>query len=534
MKKNLFTSIFYLLLTCCTLWSCSSSDNDSGEEVKPPFKRTERSLEMKSTILGQTVKYSILFPKDYDKTSTDYAVVYLLHGYGDNENAWLDGGRIENHIDLAVSKGDCKPVILVMPFCEKSYYVDNYSGSRQYMKMITEELVPFVDKNYRTIKGANHRAVMGYSMGGYGAFILPSLNPNLFSTSVALSMSWRTDAQYMAEPQGVWDNQFGSIFGGTGQSGQGRITEYFKQHSPFHFFLKNDLSKYRTVKYMLDCGDDEEQLSITNDELHSLMLERGIVHEYRMRNGAHNWDYWSASMDEAFKFIQLSFDESSLPAEEVEVVSIPDAVKGAYSKISINGVGDNIGIYLPEEYANSGLRYPVIYFLHDRKGINEDRESIKKVLSLMETAYIVDGLNQAIVVELPASVLDKDGFVEKAITYIDQNYSTLAKSSARLLMANNQGGKGVEKFLSRVNACFLYNAEIPKDGFVTETQFYYLDMTDLFMGSRAYGNLYAKLREQKIAHQYRVRNGIDSYRSFLNGLSNSFSYMNAQLDKPEK
>ncbi len=534
MKKNLFTPIFYVLLACCALWSCGSSDNDSGEVVKPPFKRTERSIEMKSTILGQTVKYSVLFPKDYDKTTTDYAVVYLLHGYGDNENAWLDGGRIENHVDLAVSMGHTKPLILVMPHCDNSYYVDNHSGSRQYMKMITEELVPLVDKNYRTIKDANHRAMMGYSMGGYGAFILPSINPNLFSTSVSLSMSWRTDAQYMAEPQGVWDNQFGAIFGGTGQSGQGRITEYFKQHSPFHFFLKNDLSKYKKVKYLLDCGDDEAQLSITNDELHSLMLEKGITHEYRMRNGAHNWDYWSASMDEAFKFIQLSFDESSLPEEEVEVASKPDAVRGQYSKIAIEGVGENIGIYLPEEYANSGLRYPVIYLLHDRKDVKEDRESIKKVLSLMETAYIVDGLSQVILVELPTDVLNKDGFAEKTMEHIDNNYRSLAKPTARLAMANNLGGKGMEKLLTKVNACFLYNAEIPATGFESQTKFYYLDMTDKFMGSRPYGNLYAKLRNDKIAHEYRVRNGIDSYRSFLNGLPKSFSSMNAQLDKPEK
>lgn len=537
MKKNLFIPLFYLLLSCCTFWSCGGGD-DNGEEPtpKPPiveeFKRTVRSIEMKSSILGQTIKYSILFPKDYDKTEIDYPVVYLLHGYGDNENSWLDGGRIENYVDRAVNLGLSKPVILVMPQGYNSYYVNRSSGQFDYMKMITQELVPLIDKTYRTVEKGSHRAVMGYSMGGYGAFILPSLNPDVFSVSVPLSMSWRTDAQYMAEPQGVFDMQFGSIFGGSGQSGQGRITEYFKQHSPFYFFNKSNISQYKKVRYMLDCGDDEEQLSITNDELHTLMLSKDIAHEYRMRNGAHNWDYWSASMDEAFKFIQLSFDETVFPEEEAEVQTSPDNLKGSYREIAIEGVAQNIGVYLPEGYDASALRYPVLYMLHDRKGLNE-KESIRKVLSLVESAYVVDGLHQSIVIELPVSATTNSGFAERLIEYVDKNYKTQNATTARLVMANNIGGKFVAQVLPYVNGCFLYNAEIPLEGFDSNVGFYYLDMTDKFSGCQSYGNLYASLRKAKIAHEYRVRNGTDSYRSFLNGLPQSFAYMNSKLDKPQ-
>ncbi len=78
---------------------------------------------------------------------------------------------------------------------------------------------------------------MGYSMGGYGALILPSLNPDVFTVGVPLSMSFRTDEQYMAEPQDVFNSQWANLFGGFGANrDRTGLTDYFLQHSPFHFF----------------------------------------------------------------------------------------------------------------------------------------------------------------------------------------------------------------------------------------------------------------------------------------------------------
>ena len=532
MKSKFIISLIILSVTCI-FYSCGSDDGPGTDPVDPPeeYNRQQESIEMKSTILSRTVRYSVLLPEEYDKTKNTYPVVYLLHGYGDNENSWLKGGNIRTYADRAVANGTSEPVILVMPQGNNTYYVNRYNGDYNYMDMITSELVPLIDEKYRTKKDKRYRAVMGYSMGGYGAFILPTLNPDIFSASVALSMSWRTDEQYMAEPQGVFDSQFGSIFGGVGQSGQGRITDYFKKMSPFHFFKASDVSKYSEVNYFLDCGDDEEQLSITNDRLHALMLDKNIRHEYRMRNGAHNWDYWSGSMNDAFAFMQASFDQSSLEEEDAEVSTNPDNLKGEYSEISINGLTEKGGLYLPQDYATSGLKYPVIYILHDRKTL-DTRSSIRKVLSLVETGYIVAGLSKCIVVELPVKSIFSSDFFSQVVEHIDTNYRTLPQKSARIIMANNDGGRFVENTLPLVNGCFLYNAELPEAGISRDLPFYYLDMTDKFTGCEQYSNLYSSLRADGIEHQYRVRNGTDSYRSFLNGLSESFAYMNSYLDKP--
>ena len=76
------------------------------------------------------------------------------------------------------------------------------------MDMFVQELVPHVDKSFRTIADRAHRALTGYSMGGFGAMILAEKHPELFSCSAPLSMSFRTDAQYMTESGSGWDGQW--------------------------------------------------------------------------------------------------------------------------------------------------------------------------------------------------------------------------------------------------------------------------------------------------------------------------------------
>lgn len=527
LRTNIFFLMLFIILTAC------GEDNKGSQPEPEPFQRQQESLIMESQILHREMKYSILFPEGYNESNKTYPVVYLLHGFGDNETSWMKGGNIRYYADRAVNNGIIEPVIFVAPQGFNNYYVNKYNGNYDYMKMLVEELVPFIDATYRTKAEKSQRAVMGYSMGGYGAFILPSVNPNVFSATVALSMSWRTDNQYMAEPQGVFDSQFGSLFGGVGKTGTERLTDYFKSLSPFHFFQQADLSKYKQIRYYLDCGDDEEQLSITNDELHTLMRDKGINHEYRMRNGSHTWDYWLGNMNEVFAFLQSSFSSSPFPEEDQASNVDPDNLKGRYIEVALKGLNGDGGVYLPEGYDASGLNYSVIYFLHDRQS-KDVKNSIKNVLALLEDAFVIDGLPQPIVVELPVSEISASFSFSELVTDINTKYRTIAEKSARVLMVNGEGGKYVKQAISETEAYFFYNANINVEDVPLDGKFYYLDITDNAAPYKAYGSLYAKLRDEGIDHQYRVRNGKDSYQSFLNGLTSSFTYMNNYLIKPQK
>ncbi|MDP4278544.1 MAG: alpha/beta hydrolase-fold protein, partial [Bacteroidota bacterium] len=265
-KKNMCHFLLAILSTLSVLVSSCDKNADLPDNPNGTFVRYAKDIALPSKVLGMNVNYSIYLPGDYVKNKTKrYGVVYLLHGYGDNNNSWNDQYlRITSLIDSLEATGTVSPMIYVLPQGFNSYYVNKYDGSFDYMKMFVNELVPYIDKTYRTIADRDHRAVVGYSMGGFGAMVIPSMNPSVFSVSVPLSMSFRTDAQYTTEPADGWNKQWGSIFGGYGLLGEARLTAYYKSLCPLHFFTKASASSFSRMHYFLDCGDDEEQLSVGN------------------------------------------------------------------------------------------------------------------------------------------------------------------------------------------------------------------------------------------------------------------------------
>ena len=130
--------------------------------------RIRESMVMHSLVLKQDVHFSVCLPKEYYDSKKSYPVVYLLHGLGDNETSWLEYGQISQYADKAVEDEETKPMIFVMPEAFRTYYVNDYKGAFLYQDMFVKELVPYIDSLFRTIADRQHRAVMGYSMGGFG------------------------------------------------------------------------------------------------------------------------------------------------------------------------------------------------------------------------------------------------------------------------------------------------------------------------------------------------------------------------------
>ncbi len=270
--------------------------------------RIIEGLSIDSKILNQPVKYSIILPQDYYSSKKSYPVVYLLHGLGDNESSWLEYGQVSQVTDAAIKKHGIIPMIYVMPQGFTNYYVNDYAGKFMYEDMFIQELVPFIDKQYRTVADNKHRATLGYSMGGFGALVLPLRNPDVFTVCVPLSISVRTDAQYMTEDASGWDEQWGRLFGAAGTTGESRITDHYKKHSPFHILTQPDLSKLKNIKIYIDNGDDEETLCRSNEELHILMRDRNFPHEFRVRNGGHEFQYWRDVLPNGLHFISDAFE----------------------------------------------------------------------------------------------------------------------------------------------------------------------------------------------------------------------------------
>jgi enterochelin esterase-like enzyme len=116
-------------------------------------------------------------PPGYEAGSTRYPVLYLLHGGGGDEDAWSTNGRANQIFDNLIASGRMKPMIVVMPngnarqSASQDYVTSaeppNVAGSVDYPNSVTADIVPFVDKTYRTLANRNNRAIAGLSMGDF-------------------------------------------------------------------------------------------------------------------------------------------------------------------------------------------------------------------------------------------------------------------------------------------------------------------------------------------------------------------------------
>lgn len=123
-----------------------------------------------------------------------YPVVYVLTGFTGrgrmllNDNPWSPS--LDDRLDRLIGSGACGEAIVVMPDCFTRYggsqYLDS-SATGRYMSHIVEELVPFVDRTWRTLPGREHRGVTGKSSGGYGAWLLAMSHPGTFGAMVSHS-----------------------------------------------------------------------------------------------------------------------------------------------------------------------------------------------------------------------------------------------------------------------------------------------------------------------------------------------------------
>lgn len=257
---------------------------------------------MSSKILKSDRKFAIYLPPDYETSKRNYPVLYLLHGSGDDQTGWVQFGEVLQIADKAIREGSATPMIIVMPDANtgKRGYFNDIKGEWGYEDFFFEELMPFVEKNFRIKKEKRYRAIGGLSMGGEGSFVYALRHPELFSSACPLSaatgpLTYDNTKDYLKRREISYNTEE-------------EVQAYYKRHSVLELINTIPDDQKKSVRWYIDCGDDDF-LFEGNSLVHIAMKKKEIPHEFRIYDGAHNWTYWRRALPAVLSFVSDAFHQ---------------------------------------------------------------------------------------------------------------------------------------------------------------------------------------------------------------------------------
>jgi len=263
------------------------------------------NLTMSSKILKSDRKYALYLPPDYDSSQRSYPVLYLLHGGGDDQTGWVQFGEVLHIADQAIVAGSATPMIIVMPDANtgRRGYFNDVWGEWRYEDFFFEEFLPFIEKTYRIKAEKRYRAVAGLSMGGEGTFIYALHKPDLFSSACPLSAG--TGPQ---TPEDVRNRMKRYDPQNSANISDSQCEAYYQRQSVLYLIDNLAVDQIKSVRWYIDCGDDDF-LYEGNSLAHIALRKKEIPHEFRIRDGAHNWSYWRASLPQVLSFVSDAFHQ---------------------------------------------------------------------------------------------------------------------------------------------------------------------------------------------------------------------------------
>jgi S-formylglutathione hydrolase FrmB len=255
------------------------------------------TIELRSAAMNKSLKAAVTTPPSYLSENQNYPVLYLLHG---GSGSYSDWHRKVTEPGLVGRMAEEYNLIIVTPSVgPASYYYDSpMLDSVRYETYIINELIPHIDKNYRTLARKESRAITGLSMGGHGAMMLSAKHPELFVAAGSMSGVMNIDTR-------LWKVQ--DDFRKVRQEGQKVMLGADLNHeapgfNPFTAVGLIDKMKENGLALIFDCGVDDFLIE-TNRQMHRLLLENGTPHEYIERPGAHTWPYWTEALPVHLLFI---------------------------------------------------------------------------------------------------------------------------------------------------------------------------------------------------------------------------------------
>jgi len=235
-------------------------------DVKPVNHGSVEVRWYPSRAVNGTRRLHVYTPPNYDKSSTRLPVLYLLHGADGDDSSWTLFGRAPAILDNLMAERKMAPMLVVMPFGYAYPPVQGVAGDKQradFEKDLTDDIIPFIQSNYRVHADREHRAIVGLSMGGGQALNIGLRRLDLFSRVAGFSAAVPRNAS----------TTFKDV-----------VADAKKINSSLKLLW-------------LGCGS-EDGLFTPNKEFSDFLTTSGVTHTWSPSTGAHTWINWRKYLQE--------------------------------------------------------------------------------------------------------------------------------------------------------------------------------------------------------------------------------------------
>jgi putative tributyrin esterase len=264
---------------------CRKKEAERIDSVVPGIKTGVYDVVFRSASLGRQMKYRIVLPTGTAQTKA-LPIVYFLHGVGGDFRDWSTYSDVER---LAEGK-----LVLIMPQGDSSYYM-NAAGrpTDRYEDYIVQDIPSDVEAKFPLVRTTEKRAIVGVSMGGFGAIKIAMTHPNLYVFAGAMSPPLDVPRRpfSLRRIQQSWSLR--SIFGPWGSDTR-------RHNDPF--LIARASSAANMPFLYLSCGEDESLL-LVNRQFAAVLREQQLACAFHIVPGGHEWKQWNAELPRLFAYL---------------------------------------------------------------------------------------------------------------------------------------------------------------------------------------------------------------------------------------
>lgn len=253
-----------------------------------------------SATLGRDWDYNLYTPTGYAPATTRYPVLYLLHGFGNTRDEWVDKGGIAALADRLIAAGTIPPCLIVMPSAGESWYLDSAEAMET---AFIRDLLPEIEAHRGGMAERHGRLIAGVSMGGYGALRFALRYPGMFAAAGLLS-----PAIYDPLPPPNSASRRSAAF-----MAAGAFDPALWQRYNYPSLLPKFRAAGRTIPlYVVAGADDELHIGGHVNELSRIWTTRHWPGTFLVLPGKHDFVMWRRVMPDVLGFLFRHLDDPDI------------------------------------------------------------------------------------------------------------------------------------------------------------------------------------------------------------------------------